>query len=75
LNHNLVEIVNARGTKNPSRIKFRNVFFVDIENSKLDQEYVIFSRDDVRQLTPSISMHIKITTSKDTLMKYFQDNN
>ncbi len=75
LNHNLVEIVNARGTKKPSRIKFRNVFFVDIENSKLDQEYVIFSRDDVRQLTPSISMHIKITTSKDTLMKYFQDNN
>lgn len=73
LNQKLVEIVNARGTTKPSRVKFRNVFFVDIKNVMIDNDHVIFYRKDVKQLKPSISMHIKVSATKDMLKEYFEN--
>lgn len=74
LNQKMVEIVNARGTKTPSRVKFRNIFFVDINTAEIENGHVIFSRCDVRQLKPSISMHIKVNATKEALQEYFYNN-
>ena len=71
LNNDLVEIVNGRGTNIPSRIKFNKVFFVDINLAKMEDNKVVFDINDVEQLKPSISMHIKINASKDELKHYF----
>lgn len=73
LNNDLVEIVNGRGTSTPSRIKFNKIFFVDIKNTKIGHDKIIFDINDVEQLKPSISMHIKINANKNELKQYFQD--
>lgn len=73
LDEEMVEIVNARGTTNPSRVKFRNVFFVDINDTEINNGYVIFSRCDIRQLKPSISMHIKVNVTKEKLKDYYDE--
>lgn len=73
LKNNLVEIVNGRGTSIPSRIKFNKIFFVDIDNAIIKDDKVIFNINDVKQLTPSISMHIKINANKEELKKYFEE--
>lgn len=74
LDNDLVEIVNGRGTNIPSRIKFNKVFFVDINLAKIDDNKVVFDINDVEQLKPSISMHIKINASKDELKEYLDKN-
>lgn len=71
INNNLVEIANGRGTNVPSRIKFNKVFFINIEDAELNDNTVKFSVNDVQQLKPSISMHIKINASKPELKQYF----
>ena len=75
LDNNLVEIVNGRGTNTPSRIKFNKVFFIDIKNANIEDNKVIFNINDVEQLKPSISMHIKINASKEQLKEYFEKKN
>ena len=75
LNNELVEIVNGRGKSTPSRIKFNKVFFVDINNAHIEDDKIIFSINDVEQLKPSISMHIKVNATKDELKDYFENNN
>lgn len=75
LNNELVEIVNGRGKSTPSRIKFNKVFFVDINNAHIKDGKIIFSINDVEQLKPSISMHIKVNATKDELKDYFENNN
>ena len=75
LNNDLVEIVNGRGSSTPSRIKFNKIFFVDINDAETSDDKVIFDIQDVHQLKPSISMHIKINGSKDELKQYFLNNN
>ena len=74
LDNDLVEIVNGRGTSTPSRIKFNKVFFVDINSAKVEDNKVTFDINDVEQLKPSISMHIKINASKDELKQHFDKN-
>ena len=71
LDNELVEIVNGRGTNTPSRIKFNKVFFVDINDAIVENNKVVFNINDVEQLKPSISMHIKINATKDELKQYF----
>lgn len=73
LNNDLVEIVNGRGTSTPSRVKFNKVFFVDIKNAKIENDKITFDINNVEQLKPSISMHIKINANKDELKQYFAD--
>lgn len=73
LNNDLVEIVNGRGKSTPSRIKFNKVFFVDIKNAKIEDDIITFDINNVEQLKPSISMHIKINVNKDELKQYFAD--
>ena len=73
LNNNLVEVVNGRGTSTPSRVKFNKVFFVDIKNAKIENNKITFNINNVKQLKPSISMHIKINANKDELKQYFAD--
>ena len=75
IDNNLVEIVNGRGTNTPSRIKFNKVFFIDIKNANIEDNKVIFNINDVEQLKPSISMHIKINASKEQLKEYFEKKN
>lgn len=75
LDNELVEIVNGRGTSTPSRIKFNKVFFVDINDAVIENDKVVFNINDVEQLKPSISMHIKINASKDKLKDYFENKN
>ena len=72
LDNELVEIVNGRGTSTPSRIKFNKVFFVDINDAIIENDKVVFNINDVEQLKPSISMHIKINATKDELKDYFE---
>lgn len=72
LDNELVEIVNGRGTNTPSRIKFNKVFFVDINDAVIENGKVVFNINDVEQLKPSISMHIKINATKDELKDYFE---
>lgn len=72
LDNELVEIVNGRGTSTPSRIKFNKVFFVDINDAVIENDKVVFNINDVEQLKPSISMHIKINATKDELKDYFE---
>ena len=74
LNNDLVEIVNGRGTSKPSRIKFNKVFFVNIKNAKIENDKIIFDINNIEQLKPSISMHIKINANKSELKQYFADN-
>lgn len=74
VNQKMVEVVNARGTKIPSRVKFRNIFFVEIDKVIMEKGYIIFDRKDVEQLVPSISMHIKVNTTKEKLKEYFEIN-
>ena len=71
LDNKLVEIVNGRGTTIPSRVKFNKVFFVDINNATINNNKITFDINDVEQLKPSISMHIKINATKDELKQYF----
>lgn len=71
LDNDLIEIVNARGSNKPSRIKFNKIFFVNIDNIEKYGNEIIFNIDDVKQLKPSISMHIKINVSKEELKKFF----
>ena len=73
LNNDLVEIVNGRGTSTPSRVKFNKVFFVDIKNAKIENDKITFNINNVEQLKPSISMHIKINANKNELKQYFAD--
>lgn len=73
LNNDLVEIVNGRGTSIPSRVKFNKVFFVNIKNAKIENDKITFDINNVEQLKPSISMHIKINANKDELKQYFAD--
>lgn len=75
LNNGLVEIVNGRGTNVPSRIRLNKIFFVDIKNAIIDGDKIIFNVNDVNQLKPSISMHIKINASKDDLKEYYDERN
>lgn len=71
LDNDFIEIVNGRGTNFPSRVKFNKVFFVDISNAKLKDNTIRFNINDIKQLKPSISMHIKINASKSELKEYF----
>lgn len=73
LNNDLVEIVNGRGTSTPSRVKFNKIFFVDIKNAKIENDKITFNINNVEQLKPSISMHIKINANKNELKQYFAD--
>ena len=73
LNNPYVEIVNARGSNKPSRVKFNKIFYVDLVNANVDGEKVIFSIADVKQLKPSISMHITINANKSELKQIFKD--
>ena len=72
LDNELVEIVNGRGTNIPSRVKFNKIFFVDIKTAKLCDGKVYFSYYDVKQLKPSISMHIGINATKEELKNFFK---
>ncbi len=73
LENEFVEIVNARGTNVPSRIKFNKLFFVNVKSAKfLDNNMIEFDINNVRQLKPTISMHIKINASKLELKDVFQ---
>lgn len=74
INQKMVEVVNARGTNIPSRVKFRNIFFVEIDKVIMEKGHIIFDRKDVEQLVPSISMHIKVNTTKEMLKEYFEIN-
>lgn len=74
LKNDLVEIVNGRGTKNPSRVKLNKLFFVDIKNAKIENDRIIFNIDNVEQLKPSISMHIKINATKSELKQCFDND-
>ena len=70
--NSFVEIVKGRGTNIPSRVKFNKVFFVNIKKIKMDNNKIIFDINDVKQLKPSISMHIKINANKNELKKYYE---
>ena len=72
LKNDLVEIVNGRGTSIPSRIKLNKIFFVNIDNVIIKDNKVVFNINDVKQLIPSISMHIKINATKEELKQYFE---
>lgn len=71
INNEYVEKATGRGTNKLSRIKFNKVFYIDIDQAVLDDHYVIFDIDDVKQLKPSISMHIKINANKQQLKEYY----
>lgn len=71
IDNELVEIVNGRGTSKPSRIKFNKIFFISINNALILDNKVVFDINDVEQLKPSISMHIKINANKEELKNIF----
>lgn len=75
LKNDLVEIVNGRGTKSLSRVKFNKVFFINIKDAEVNGETIKFNINNVEQLKPSISMHIKINASKSELKQLFDIEN
>lgn len=75
LSNTLIEIVNGRGTNIPSRVKFNKVFYVNIKDAEIKNNTIIFNTNDVKQLIPSISMHIQINASKSELKELFEVKN
>ena len=75
LENDLIDIANGRGTNIPSRIKFNKIFFINKKNAEINENVVRFNINDVEQLKPSISMHIKINATKAELKQYFNIEN
>lgn len=71
LDNRYVELVNARGTNIPSRVKFNKIFFVKISKITIINNIISFNINDIEQLKPSISMHIKINASKEELKNFY----
>lgn len=64
-----VDFATARGKEEVSRMKIKNVYFVRYEDIEYKDNGYMFSIDDVRQLVPTISMHMHISATKDELKK------
>ena len=75
LSNEYVEIVNGRGSNIPSRVKFNKIFYIDINESKIEDNIITFDINKVEQLKPSISMHLKINATKEELKEYFENRN
>lgn len=75
LNNEYVEIVNGRGSNIPSRVKFNKVFYIDINEARIEDNMITFDINKVEQLKPSISMHLKINATKEELKEYFENRN
>ena len=71
MDNKYVEIVKGRGSNIPTRIKINKIFFIEMKNIQINDDKITFDIKDVRQLRPSISMHIKLNASKDELSKYY----
>lgn len=63
----------ARGKDTISRFKIHHIFFVPVENITQDGNLIMFNKKDVKQLKPSISMHLTIVAQKSEIVKAIKD--
>lgn len=68
-NDSLIEFAKARGKAKISRLKINNIYYLDIENIKEKDDGFVFDINDVKQLVPTISMHMYIEANKNELKK------
>lgn len=66
-----VEIVNSSGTNEPGRVKFNKFFFVKYEKATFADDYIIFKKNDVYQVNPTLSIHLVLDKNKDEIIEYF----
>lgn len=53
--------------------KINNLLFVNIEKINQKDDYYYFSLEDVKQLKPTIAIHVKIVADKKSLKEYYND--
>ncbi|MDO5556893.1 MAG: hypothetical protein Q4G05_01425 [Clostridia bacterium] len=72
-NNRLVEMRKGRGKNVITRIRINKIFFIKRENAIIENNMLTFSKKDVYQLIPSISMHIEIKATKELLKEYYKE--
>ena len=53
--------------------KINHLFFVKIENIKEENGYYIFLITNVKQLKPTLSVHMQIVSDRNDLIEYYQE--
>ena len=53
--------------------KINPLFFVKIENIKQENNFYVFNINDVRELKPTFSIHIRFIVSKSVLKQYYDN--
>ena len=64
------KLVKGKGKEEITRLKIGSIYFVFIENVKDNGLEYVFKKEDVRQLVPTISMHMTINATKEELKKF-----
>lgn len=67
-----IEIKNSSGSSSPGRVKFNKFFYVKYGDCKINNGYIVFNRDDVYQVNPTIAVHITLNKSKKDIIDYFE---
>lgn len=78
INDDIVKIPKGKMTDriNNGRVtgkKINHLFFVKIENIKEDSEYYIFSLSNIKQLKPTLCVHMQIISDRAQLIEYYED--
>ncbi|CDE07572.1 putative uncharacterized protein [Bacillus sp. CAG:988] len=78
INDDIVKIPKEKMTDriNNGRVtgkKINHLFFVKIENIKEDSEYYIFSLSNIKQLKPTLCVHMQIISDRAQLIEYYED--
>ena len=66
-NDDIVEYKKARGKSQISRFKISNIYYLKVEDVKEKDNGFVFDLNNVRQLLPTISMHMYIEANKNEL--------
>ena len=60
-------LARARGKEYINRVKIGKIYFLRVEDVKEEDDNYVFNITDVKQLVPTISMHMKVVATKDEL--------
>ena len=64
-------LTTGRGKKEPTRLKFGKVFFIKTKDIE-ENDYYVINTQNVKQLIPTISIHIKIIASFNELKDFYE---
>lgn len=68
----LIEISTSSGSDEPGRIKFNKFFFVRYEKATFEDNFVVFNKNDVFQVNPTLSIHLVLKADKEQILEYLK---